>query len=95
MNPDGKSRYARNLFYAAFAGQAGCWSSALVIGALLLGLWIDANLGTKPIATIVTIIASVPISLYVMVRIILGAVRRISPPPPPKGLKKVEYDDDV
>jgi F0F1-type ATP synthase assembly protein I len=65
-----------------------------VIGALFLGLWLDATLGTKPIFTIVLMIVSVPVGLLVMVRLILAAVRRITPPPPPQGYKKIENDED-
>jgi F0F1-type ATP synthase assembly protein I len=92
MNSGEKTRYVRNLAYAGFAGQAGCWSSGVVIGALLLGLWLDAILGTRPIFTIVLMIVSVPVGLFVMVRLILAAVRRITPPP--QGYKKIENDED-
>ena len=66
--------------YAAVAGQSGCATSIIVIGSFFLGLWIDSLLDTKPVFTIILVIISVPVSLYVMVRMVLGAISQITPP---------------
>ena len=84
--------YIRNLALAGIAGQSGCVSSAFVIAALIIGLWLDKQLGTEPILTIFLMVLSVPVSLYIMVRIVLGSVRRITPPVP-KHSKSKQYDD--
>lgn len=93
MKSEDKGAYVRNMAYAAFAGQAGCSSSAMVVGALLLGLWLDSLLGTKPVLTILLMVLSVPISLYIMVRMVLGAVSRITPPSVPKTGNQDETED--
>lgn len=49
--------------------QIGCAGVALTIGALLLGLWLDGQLHTKPWATLALLLASMPISVYVVYRL--------------------------
>lgn len=72
----------QNLSYAALAGQAGCVTLLIVFGALLLGLWLDAQLGQRGPCVFGLLIVSVPVSLWLMLRIALGAVNRIQPPRP-------------
>jgi MFS family permease len=81
-NPEPKppSR-ARNLSYATIAGSAGCMILIGVIGALLIGMWIDAQLGWRGPCTVGLVVLSAPISLYIVVRIVLGLVAQIQPPP--------------
>jgi len=80
MGSNNRGQYIRNMTYAAMAGQSGCGSSILVIGSLIFGIWLDANLGTEPAFTLLLTILSVPASLALMVYMVLSSVRRISPP---------------
>ena len=77
----GKNRrqYAINLTMAAVAGQVGCITLVIVFGALIAGLLIDRWFSTKPLFTILFMIASMPVTLYVMYRVVEGATRRIRP----------------
>ncbi|GIL09371.1 MAG: hypothetical protein BroJett033_8820 [Chloroflexota bacterium] len=77
-----------NLSYAALAGQAGCVTLLVVFGALLAGLWLDARLGQRGPCVFGLLIVSVPVSLALMLRVALGAIRRITPPP------GVQHDND-
>jgi predicted MFS family arabinose efflux permease len=72
---------AKNVTYAVVAGQSGCLSVGIIIGALLLGLALDAAAGTRGPFTMLLLLASIPVSLFLMVRIALGAVKSIQPPP--------------
>lgn len=76
-------QYARtrvkNLSLAAVAGQAGCVTVMIVFAALLLGFWLDARLNQQGLCLFGTLVASVPVSLFMMLRIALGAIRRITP----------------
>lgn len=74
------SRRVRNLSIAAIAGQAGVSTVLLVIGALLLGLWLDSLAGLRGPFTIGLVVLSVPLSLLVMLRTVLAATRAIQPP---------------
>lgn len=68
----------KNLGLAAVAGQAGCWTVIIAFGALFLGLWLDSMIvGYRGPCTIGMLILSVPLSLYVMLRISLSAINRI------------------
>jgi F0F1-type ATP synthase assembly protein I len=57
--------------------QAGCVGVVLIIGALLIGRWLDSQLGTGPWLSLGILLLSIPVSLYVMVRVVLHATRRM------------------
>lgn len=69
----------KNLAYAGLAAQSGCFTLTIVFAALLIGLFIDAQLNLRGPFTIGLLILSIPISLFVMVRLALGAIRQIQP----------------
>lgn len=71
--------YAQNLALAAVAGQAGCAAVIIIMIALFAGMWLDARLGWRGPWTVGLLICSAPLSLWVMVKIALGAVSRIVP----------------
>jgi hypothetical protein len=73
----------KNLSLAVLAGQVGCVAILIVVSALLLGLWLDAQLGRRGPCVFGLLILSVPLSLYAMLRIALGAINRITPSAPP------------
>jgi hypothetical protein len=62
---------------AAVAAQAGCVTIIIIVAALLVGLWLDAQAGRRGLFTIGLLVLSVPFTLFLMVRIALGAVNRI------------------
>ncbi len=74
----------RNLALAVVAGQAGCSTLVVVFVALFAGLYLDAHLGTRPLFTIGLLVASVPVSLYAMVRLVLSSVATMVHTEPPK-----------
>lgn len=70
----------RNLTIIGIAGLAGLVTVIIVIAALVLGLWIDSQLGMKGPFTIVLVVLSVPVSLVLMMRIVLTAANAVLPP---------------
>ena len=62
-----RARKALNLTLAAVTSLVGCITVVITIAALLLGLWLDARFGTRPTLTIVVTLASLPVTLVVMV----------------------------
>jgi hypothetical protein len=56
----------------------------MVFVALFAGLWLDAQLGLRGPFTVGLVIISVPITLFVVFRIVLGLLQRIEPPPKDK-----------
>lgn len=77
-----KPSRVKNLGLAAIAAQAGCATLVIVFFALFVGLWLDSVLGQRGPFTFGLLILSVPVSLFVMLRIALGAINRIVPQPP-------------
>ncbi|MBN1888698.1 MAG: AtpZ/AtpI family protein [Thermoflexales bacterium] len=65
-----------NLALAGMVSQVGCVTVVLVVGALLLGLWLDRLLDTRPVMTIVLLLLSIPVSLYSLVRIALSTAEQ-------------------
>jgi hypothetical protein len=72
---------AKNLGYATVAAQSGCLNIFIIVGALILGLTLDAAFGVKGPFTVSLLLLSVPLALFVMVKLALGAVKQIQPPP--------------
>ena len=90
--PD-RRQYVLNLTLAGLAGQVGFITLAIVVAALLLGLWADNSLSTRPLFLIVSLLASVPVTLFVMYRVAMGFVRRIQTDSPPKAAARPERSD--
>ncbi|MDW8069517.1 MAG: AtpZ/AtpI family protein [Anaerolineae bacterium] len=67
-------------FLAEAAAQIGCLTLVVILLALGAGLWLDSRLGTKPWFTLGLVLASIPVSLYLVVRLALSAARRAYPP---------------
>jgi F0F1-type ATP synthase assembly protein I len=74
-----RKQYVYNLAMAAVAGQVGCLTLVIIFGALIAGLWLDRIFETKPLFTMLFMVASMPVTLYVMVRVVQGATKRIQP----------------
>lgn len=92
-------RRIRNLAFAGIAGLAGIIILTIVLAALFFGLWLDANvLGRRGLFTVCLTVLSMPVSLFVVFRLVLRLVRAIEPPPPPPKEKQQpqrDYDDDL
>jgi F0F1-type ATP synthase assembly protein I len=64
---------------ARVLGQIGVLTLVLILVAVFGGLWLDRQLGTRPLFTILLIVGSFPISLYIIYRVAINAVARIKP----------------
>jgi F0F1-type ATP synthase assembly protein I len=73
-----------NLSIVGLISQVGLLTVIIIILALFGGLFLDSRLGTKPWFTVGFIIASVPVSLVVMVFVARAAVKKIKPETPKK-----------
>src|SRR5690606_4922618 len=72
----------QNMLFAVAAGQAGCFTLVIVVVALLAGMWLDNHFNVKGPFIIGLLLLSIPVSLFMMVRVALGSVKMIKPPPP-------------
>ena len=73
-------KYGFNLTLAVVAGQVGCLTTIIIIAALLGGMWLDNQLGSKPVLTIGLVVASVPITLVTMIWVVRTATARMNNP---------------
>jgi hypothetical protein len=77
--PAGEDRKELNqsMVLGAVVGQVGCLTLVIVLAALFGGLWLDGVLGTKPVITVVLMMASIPVTLVVMFWIVRRATVRL------------------
>jgi magnesium-transporting ATPase (P-type) len=68
---------ALKMTLAGVIGQVGCLTLAIIVVALFAGLWLDNQFHTRPIFTLVLVLASVPLTLYLMFRIVLSVAPKI------------------
>ncbi len=67
----------KNMLLAALIGQIGVLTLLIVLGAAFGGLALDAKLGTKPWFTIGFLIASIPVSILLMIWIARKTITKI------------------
>jgi len=60
---------------SAIGLQAGCLGAGVVIGGLLLGLWLDGQLHTRPWLTLGALAVSAVLSVYAIYRFALRAAQ--------------------
>jgi len=65
------------LWITGLLGQVGCLTAALIVVALLAGLWLDQQFATKPVFTLILLMGSVPVTIYLMIRIVLRGMARL------------------
>ncbi len=66
-----RAQQALKMTLAGVIGQVGCLTLVVIGIALGAGLWLDNQFGTRPIITLVLVIASVPLTLFLMFSVVL------------------------
>jgi len=79
MSEQQHSPRTKNLTFAGLSALTGCVSLIVVVIALFAGLFIDSLIGQRGPATICLVILSVPVSLYLMLKIALTLIGQIQP----------------
>ena len=74
-----KGRYAFNLTIIGIFGQVGFLTLFIILVALFGGLWLDRTFNSKPLFTVILMVASVPVSLVLMYKVVIWATNRIKP----------------
>jgi F0F1-type ATP synthase assembly protein I len=54
--------------------QSGCLVFGVVLAAVIAGIWLDRVLNTRPLLTLLLVLGSVPVTLYMLFRIAMRAV---------------------
>lgn len=75
--PGNRSNNRFNTILATVVGQVGCLTPLILLGALFAGLWLDRQFDTKPLFTILFIVGSAPVSVFVLYRIVRVATAKL------------------
>lgn len=61
-----KGRSILNSLLIVMIGQVGCLTLIIILASVFGGLWLDRTFGTKPVFTLVLLLAGIPVSVLVM-----------------------------
>ena len=50
-------------------GQVGCITLLVILASVFAGLWLDARFHTRPIFTLVLLVAGIPVSVLLMLQV--------------------------
>lgn len=89
-----RRQVAQGLALVSVVWQIGCVTVVVVIGALAAGLGLDQIFDTRPLFTMLLVLASIPLSLYLLVQIALSAVKQLTPPPPSQAAEDLSPEDE-
>lgn len=67
-----------NLALVGLLGQVGVITLVIVILAAFGGLWMDNHFMTRPLFTLIFLIASIPVSLIVMLKIVRYGLSKLN-----------------
>ncbi len=73
---DGSKQARFNTLLIVLIGQMGCLTLVVIAASVLAGLWLDRSFHTKPVFTLVLLLAGVPVSVLLMVYVGRKALER-------------------
>jgi F0F1-type ATP synthase assembly protein I len=83
-----------NVAMFSVGAQVGCVTVLIVFLALFAGIGLDKLLGTKPLFTIILILGSAPLSLFLTFKLAMRAVKNATPQEPvSKQTRPVEEEE--
>jgi F0F1-type ATP synthase assembly protein I len=74
-----------NTLLIVMVGQVGCLTLVVILASLFGGLWLDNALGTKPVFTLILLLAGIPISVVVMLYVARKTLDRLKSQSEPDG----------
>jgi hypothetical protein len=77
LNPQKMTNYVKNLALVGAFSWIGFLTLIIALGALLAGMWLDAQWGTKPVFTVGLLILSIPINIFLQFRAALNVAKQI------------------
>ena len=73
-----KGRGILNTLLVVMIGQVGCLTLVIILASVFGGLWLDKTFGTKPIFTMVLLLAGIPVSVFVMLTVARKTLARLN-----------------
>jgi len=80
----------------AVGAKVGCLTILIVGIALMAGLWLDRTFSTKPVFTLILLLGSAPVSLFLTFRVATSSIKQMIAfqPAPGKPAKSDQEEDD-
>ncbi len=72
-----RTEQAVRLALLGLIGQVGCLTLVIIVAALVAGLWLDRQFDTRPLFTLILVLGSIPVTLFIMFRLVLSVVPRL------------------
>ena len=72
-----KGKGILNTLLIVMIGQVGCLTLVIILAAVFGGLWLDKTFSTKPIFTLVLLVAGIPVSVFVMLMVARRTLARL------------------
>jgi len=72
-----KGRSILNTLLIVMIGQVGCLTLVIILASVFGGLWLDNTFGTKPVFTLVLLLAGIPVSVFVMLTVARKTLARL------------------
>lgn len=60
-------------------GEVGAVTLIIVLPAVFIGLWLDKTFGTAPILTMTLVVASIPVSIFALYRLLKRTAEKLKP----------------
>jgi F0F1-type ATP synthase assembly protein I len=89
-----QTQRSANLAAAGLAGQIGCVVPVIILGSVLLGLFLDKTFETGKLITLILVLASLPVSIYLTFRLAMRAVTEINKSIPTASSKSNSPKED-
>jgi F0F1-type ATP synthase assembly protein I len=72
-----KGRSILTTLLIVMVGQVGCLTLVVILASVFGGLWLDQTFGTKPVFTLVLLLAGIPVSVLVMLVVARRTLARL------------------
>ena len=72
-----KGRGILNTLLIVMIGQVGCLTLIIILASVFGGLWLDKTFNTKPVFTLVLLLAGIPVSVLVMLVVARRTLARL------------------
>jgi len=72
-----KGRGILNTLLIVMVGQVGCLTLIIILASVFGGLWLDNTVGTKPVFTLVLLLAGIPLSVIMMLVVARRTLARL------------------
>jgi K+-sensing histidine kinase KdpD len=90
-----RAQHSASMAAAGLAGQIGCVVPVIILGAVLVGLWLDKTFETGKTITLLFVLGSLPVSIYLTFRLAIRAVTEINKAvQPPSANKPAQTKED-